>query len=111
MARARRWRCSPQAAGAIWLAWPGGGSHFPAHADVVLLTFFPAVFAAALLFARRAAARASSPALWLDAAIGALGAAAIVTQLLGETADRATGGGWASVDRARRTRCSTCCWS
>ncbi|MDA0183277.1 EAL domain-containing protein [Solirubrobacter phytolaccae] len=81
-----------QAIGAIWLAWPGGGSTFPAHADYVLLLFFPLVFAAALLFARRRLKRLSA-ALWLDAAIGTLGAAAIVAQLLGETADRATGGG------------------
>ncbi|MBE2319605.1 EAL domain-containing protein [Solirubrobacter sp. CPCC 204708] len=85
-----------QAVGAVWLAWPGGGSNFPAPADGVLLAFFPAVFAAALLFARRRLVRINA-ALWLDAAIGALGAAAIVTQVLGEAADRATGGGWPSV--------------
>ena len=85
-----------EAAGAIWLALPGGGSHFPAHADALLLLFFPAIFVAALLFARQRLRRLGA-ALWLDAAIGALGAAAIVTQLLGETVNRATGGGWASV--------------
>jgi hypothetical protein len=85
-----------EAAGAIWLALPGGGSHFPAAADYVLLAFFPATFVAALLFARPRVRRLG-PALWLDAAIGAFGAAAIVTQLLGETAVNATGGGWASV--------------
>ena len=89
-----RWRSRPR--GAIWLAIPGGGSRFPASAGRVLLAFFPAVFVAALLFARQRLRRFGA-ALWLDAAIGAIGAAAIVTQLLGETADRATGGGWASV--------------
>ena len=54
------------------------------------------MFAAALLFARRRLVRIT-PALWLDAAIGSVGAAAIVAQLLGETAQRATGGGWQSV--------------
>ncbi|HET6547237.1 MAG TPA: EAL domain-containing protein [Solirubrobacter sp.] len=85
-----------QAVGAIWLALPGGGSHFPAHADIALLAFFPAAFVAALLFAR-ARLRRFGPALWLDAAIGALGAAAIVTQLLGGTVERATGGGLAGA--------------
>ncbi|RKQ90641.1 diguanylate cyclase/phosphodiesterase [Solirubrobacter pauli] len=85
-----------QAAGAIWLAVPGGGSAFPAHADYLLLSFFPLVFVAALLFARRRLKRLSA-ALWLDAMIGALGAAAIVAQVLGETAERATGGGLATV--------------
>ena len=89
-----------EATGAIWLAIPGGGSRFPAPADVVLLAFFPAAFAAALLFAR-ARLRRFGPALWLDAAIGAVGAAAIVTQLLGGAVERATGGGWASARRAR----------
>ena len=82
--------------GAIWVAWPGGETRFPSHADLVLLTFFPLVFVAALLFARRRLVRIT-PALWLDAAIGSVGAAAIVAQLLGETAQRATGGGWQSV--------------
>ncbi len=85
-----------ETAGAIWLALPGGGSRFPAHADALLLLFFPAIFVAALLLARRRLHRLGA-ALWLDAAIGALGAAAIVTQLLGETVERATGGGWSSV--------------
>jgi diguanylate cyclase (GGDEF)-like protein len=85
-----------EAGGALMLAAPGGGSHFPAPADIVLLTFFPATFAAALLFAR-ARLRRFGPALWLDAAIGTLGAGALVTQLLGPTIDRATGGGWASA--------------
>ena len=85
-----------EAIGAIWVAWPGGETRFPSHADVVLLTFFPLVFVAALLFARRRLVRIT-PALWLDAAIGSVGAAAIVAQLLGETAQRATGGGWQSV--------------
>ena len=65
-------------------------------ADVVLVTFFPLTFAAALLFAR-ARLRRFGPALWLDAAVGTLGAAAIVTQLLGNEVDRVTGGGWATA--------------
>ncbi len=85
-----------EATGAIWLAVPGGGSRFPAPADVVLLAFFPATFAAAVLFAR-ARLRRFGPALWLDAAIGAVGAAAIVTQLLGGAVARATGNGWATA--------------
>ena len=82
--------------GTVWLAAPGGGSHFPSHADIVLVTFFPLTFAAALLFAR-ARLRRFGLALWLDAAVGTLGAAAIVTQLLGTEVDRVTGGGWASA--------------
>src|SRR5690349_4508412 len=85
-----------EAAGAIWVALPGGGSHFPAPADGLLLAFFPATFVAALLFARTRLRR-YGPALWLDVAIGGVGAAAIVTQLLGDVAQRATGGGWADV--------------
>jgi diguanylate cyclase (GGDEF)-like protein len=85
-----------QTAGTVWLALPGGGSHFPAHADVVLVTCFPLTFAAALLFAR-ARLRRFGLALWLDAAVGALGAAAVVTHLLGTEVDRVTGGGWASA--------------
>src|SRR6478752_2559808 len=85
-----------EAIGGIWVAWPGGETRFPNHADLVLLAFFPLVFVAALLFARRRLVRIT-PALWLDAAIGSIGAAAIVAQLLGETAQRATGGGWQSV--------------
>ena len=61
-----------------------------------LVTFFPLTFAAALLFAR-ARLRRFGLALWLDAAVGTLGAAAIVTQLLGTEVDRVTGGGWASA--------------
>ena len=95
MARARR-RAGTCGDGAIWLAVPGGGSRFPAPADVVLLAFFPAAFVAALLFAR-ARLRRFGPALWLDIGIGAVGAAAIVTQLLGGAVDRATGGGWAAA--------------
>ena len=82
-----------QAAGTIVLAMPGGGPKFPTPADVLLLAFFPAAFAAALLFARARLRRFGAP-LWLDVAIGAVGAAAIVTQLLGGTVARATGGGW-----------------
>ena len=85
-----------EATGAIWLALPGGGSHFPAAADVVLLAFFLAAFVAAVLFARARLQR-FGPALWLDTGIGAVGAAAIVTQLLGGAIERATGGGWASA--------------
>ena len=85
-----------QTVGTVRLAAPGGGSHFPTDADVVLVTFFPLTFAAALLFAR-ARLRRFGPALWLDAAIGTLGAAAIVTQLLGTEVDRVTGGGWATA--------------
>ena len=85
-----------QTVGTVLLALPGGGSHFPRGADVILVTFFPLTFAAALLFAR-ARLRRFGLALWLDAALGALGAAAIVTQLLGVEVDRVTGGGWASA--------------
>jgi diguanylate cyclase (GGDEF)-like protein len=85
-----------QAAGAIWLAVPGGGPRFPVGADFALLAFFPAALVAAVLFARTRLAR-FGPVLWLDTAIGAVGAAAIVTQLLGGTAERATGGGLASA--------------
>jgi GGDEF domain-containing protein len=85
-----------EATGAIWLAVPGGGPRFPVPADVALLAFFPAAFTAALLFAR-ARLRRIGPALWLDAAIGGVGAAAIVTQLLGGAVERATGDAWATA--------------
>ena len=85
-----------EAGGTIWLALPGGGPHFPTGADLVLVVFFPATFAAAILFAR-ARLRRIGAALWLDAAIGVVGSAAVVTQLLGVTVERATGGGWASA--------------
>src|SRR5215204_1278855 len=41
-----------EAAGTMVLAMPGGGPRFPTPADLALLAFFPAAFAAALLFAR-----------------------------------------------------------
>jgi diguanylate cyclase (GGDEF)-like protein len=81
-----------QAVGTIWLALPGGGPHFPASPDLALLWFFPGSLVAALLFAR-ARLRRFGPALWLDVAIGVLGAAAVVTQLLGGTVENATNGG------------------
>ena len=85
LARARCWRCSPRRSARSGWRGPAAGRASRSHADVVLLAFFPFVFVAALLFARRAWC-ASRRALWLDAAIGSLGAAAIVAQLLGETA-------------------------
>jgi diguanylate cyclase (GGDEF)-like protein len=70
------------AAGGILLAGHHGAPAFPSIADLFLLAFFPAAFAAAVLFARARLPR-FGPALVLDAVIGALGAAAVVTQLLG----------------------------
>ncbi|HEX6024098.1 MAG TPA: EAL domain-containing protein [Solirubrobacter sp.] len=82
-----------EAIGALWLAVSGDGVRFPAPADVTLLAFFPAALVAAVLFARTRLRRFGA-VLWLDAAIGATGAAAIVTHLLGGAAERAAGHGW-----------------
>jgi diguanylate cyclase (GGDEF)-like protein len=70
------------ASGGMTLASRQGEMAFPSVADALLLVFFPAAFVAALLFARARMPR-FGPALWLDGAIGLLGGAAIVTQLLG----------------------------
>ena len=67
------------AAGAITLAGHTGELPFPSLADAFLLAFFPAAFVAAVLFARARLARFGA-ALVLDALIGTLGAAAVVTQ-------------------------------
>ena len=66
------------AAGAITLAGHTGELPFPSLADAFLLAFFPAAFVAAVLFARARLARFGA-ALVLDALIGTLGAAAVVT--------------------------------
>jgi diguanylate cyclase (GGDEF)-like protein len=81
------------AAGGIYLAAHPGDVAFPSGADVCFLAFFPAAFAAALLFARARLQRFGA-ALWLDAAIGALGAAAVVTQLLAVAIRREAGTDW-----------------
>ncbi|WP_053226732.1 putative bifunctional diguanylate cyclase/phosphodiesterase [Solirubrobacter soli] len=69
-------------AGAITLAAHHDALEFPSLADIFLLAFFPAAFVAAVLFARARVPRFGL-ALALDAVIGALGAAAVVTKLLG----------------------------
>jgi diguanylate cyclase (GGDEF)-like protein len=84
------------AAGAMILAGHRGTPRFPSTADVFLLAFFPAAFVAALLFARARLSRLH-PALALDAVIGALGAAAVVTQWLGPEVQSDTGGAWATA--------------
>ena len=76
---------------------------------MVLVPSSRLTFAAALLFAR-ARLRRFGLALWLDAAVGALGAAAIVTQLLGTEVDRATGGGWASAVALAYPMGDVCWW-
>ena len=87
-------RAAREATGAIWLAMPGGGPRFPTPRRRRAARLLPRRLRRRAAVRPRAAARASAPALWLDAAIGAVGAAAIVTQLLGGTVARATGGGW-----------------
>jgi diguanylate cyclase (GGDEF)-like protein len=59
----------------------GGPRSFPAPADAFFLSFYPLAFAAGLLLARARLARIG-PGLWLDGAIGLLGASALVAQLL-----------------------------
>ena len=82
------------AAGGVYLGTQD--APFPSAADACFLAFFPATFLAALLFAKARLARFTA-ALWLDAAIGALGAAAVVTQLLAVTVQDAVGGNFATM--------------
>src|SRR4051794_7336572 len=84
------------AAGGIVLSSHEGDLPFPSIADVFLLAFFPAAFAAAVLFARARLAR-FGPALLLDGLIGTLGAAALVTQLLGGRIQSDIGDVWATA--------------
>ncbi len=60
--------------------------------DALLLPYFPLVFAAGVLLARPRLPRMGTT-LWLDGAIGMLGAAAIVSQLMSASVREATGGG------------------
>ena len=80
--RTRPERCSSPASAARMT--------FPSAGDGFLLAFFPAACVAALLFARARLPR-FGPALMLDAAIGTLGAAAVVTQLLAAQIQADTG--------------------
>jgi diguanylate cyclase (GGDEF)-like protein len=81
------------AAGGMTLAGQAGEPSFPGTADFLLLAFFPAALVAAVLFAR-ARLRRFDPALVLDAVIGALGAGAIVTQLLSAEIQGDIGSTW-----------------
>ncbi|WP_051325013.1 putative bifunctional diguanylate cyclase/phosphodiesterase [Candidatus Solirubrobacter pratensis] len=66
--------------------------HFPSLADGLYLAYFPLVLAAGLWLAHARIGRLSA-GLWLDGAIGTLGAAALVAQVLGEPVREAVGGG------------------
>ncbi len=83
------------AAASLYIA-NAGRRHFPSLADAGYLSFFPAVFTAGMLFARARLQRLGA-SLWLDAAIGTLGATAIVAQLLIGPITAATGGGLAGA--------------
>ncbi len=61
--------------------------------DAILLPYFLLVFAAGVLLARAHLPRLG-PTLWLDGAIGVLGAAAIVAQLMRGPVREAAGGGF-----------------
>jgi diguanylate cyclase len=76
-------------AGGIAIGPLGEESHV---VDALLLGYFPLVFAAGVLLARARLPRVGAT-LWLDGAIGVLGAAAIVSQLMSEDIRDATGGG------------------
>jgi diguanylate cyclase len=71
-----------------------GVRHFPSLADPFLLAYFPLAFGAGMLLARDRLAHMGAM-LWFDGAVGALGAAAIVAQLLIEPVREVTGGGLA----------------
>jgi diguanylate cyclase (GGDEF)-like protein len=81
------------AVGAMLLAAAGQDAPFPSAGDGFLIAFFPAAFVAAILFTRPRLPRIG-PALVLDAVIGALGAAAVVTQLLGAEIEADIGSGF-----------------
>ena len=89
-----RWRRT-RAAGSL-LASHQAAQPFPSLADAFLLAFFPASFVAAVLFARARLARFGAP-LVLDALIGTLGAAAVVTQVLGAELQSDAGSVWATA--------------
>ena len=73
---------------------PGNVVHGATIVDAILLPYFVLVFAAGVLVARAHLPRLG-PTLWLDGAIGVLGAAAIVAQLMsGAVRDAAGGGGF-----------------
>jgi diguanylate cyclase (GGDEF)-like protein len=65
----------------------------PSVVDAILLPYFVLVFAAGVLLARAHLPRLG-PTLWLDGAIGILGAAAIVAQLMSGSVRQVTGGGF-----------------
>ena len=84
------------AAGGSILAAHDGALAFPSVADALLLAFFPAALVAGVLFARARLCRFSA-ALWVDGAIALLGAAAVVTQVLGGIVLADTGSAWQSA--------------
>jgi diguanylate cyclase (GGDEF)-like protein len=74
----------------------GGQRAFPSFLDVLFLAYAPLVIGAAVLMAQARVPRFGA-AMWLDCAIGALGAAAIVTQLLMPLIHDRIGGGLAAL--------------
>ncbi len=75
------------------MAGPDGVVEGPSVVDAILLPYFVLVFAAGVLLARGHLPRLG-PTLWLDGAIGVLGAAAIVAQLMSGSVREVTGGGF-----------------
>ncbi len=75
------------------MAGADGVVHGPSVVDAILLPYFVLVVAAGVLLARAHLPRLG-PTLWLDGAIGVLGAAAIVAQLMSGSVREVTGGGF-----------------
>jgi len=70
----------------------GGGSlPFPSPADVGYLLVYPLLLAALIVTVRRHA-RDLAPSVWLDCAVGSLGAAAVLAVVLDPVLDSATAG-------------------
>ncbi len=78
------------------IAGPDGIVPGPSVVDALMLPYFPLVIAGGVLLARGRLPRMGVK-LRLDAAIGVLGAAAIVTQLMSDPVRDATGGGVAML--------------
>jgi diguanylate cyclase (GGDEF)-like protein len=79
-----------EVAGGIAMVSPAGDTTWVV--DALLLPYFPLALAAGVLLARERLPRIGAT-LWLDAAIGVLGAAAVVAQLMSDEVRQATGGG------------------
>ncbi|HEX2810860.1 MAG TPA: hypothetical protein VHN80_32240 [Kineosporiaceae bacterium] len=78
------------------VTWWDGASPFPSPADAGYLMFYPAMLAALALEVRRRL-RGVAGSVWLDSAVGSLGAAAVLAVLLGPVLASALSGGSLSL--------------